>query len=85
MKRMTLPLLAAVMLAVSAPVAMAQVTTTQKYGPSGYSSSRAVHRGNMTVTRSMSRGPLGFHGCNTITRSVRTPFGVRRSSIHRCH
>ena len=85
MKRAILPLLVAVMLAVSAPMSMAQVTTTQSDGPNGYSASRTVHRGNMTVTRSMSRGPFGRHGCNTVTRTIRTPFGVRKSSVHRCH
>ncbi len=85
MKRATLSLLAAVMLAASAPAAMAQVTTTQKYGPNGYSASRTIHRGNVTVTRSMSRGRFGMHGCNTVTRTVRTPFGLRKSSVRRCH
>lgn len=85
MKRTLIALMAMAVLTASAPAAIAQVTTTQKYGPNGYSASRTVHRGNMTVTRSMSRGVLGLHGCNTVTRSVRTPFGIRKSSVRRCH
>lgn len=85
MKQTLIALTTMAVLATSAPTAMAQVTTSQSYGPNGYSASRTIHRGNMTVTRSMSRGTFGLHGCNTVTRSIRTPFGIRKSSVRRCH
>ena len=83
MKRTTLSLLVAVMLAASVP-AMAQVTTSETIGPNGISRTRTVHRGNMTVSQSISRGRFG-HGCATTTRARRTPFGVQRSVVRRCH
>lgn len=85
MKRISIALTVVACLAASASVAEAQVTTSQTSGPNGYSASRTVHRGNMTVTRSMSRGVLGLHGCSTVTRVRHTPFGVARSSVRRCH
>ena len=85
MKRTALTLLATLMLAAASPAAMAQVTTSETIGPNGVSTSRTVHRGNVTVTRSASRGRFGLHGCNTVTRTRRTAFGVQRSSVRRCH
>ena len=92
MKHTMIRIAAVACLAITAPslvqsaAAQVSITTSNSVGPGGvHRMSRTVHRGGMTVTSTATRGRFGFHGCNTVTRTRRTGFGIVRSSTRRCH